>query len=139
MKEVGKEGDVEPGAVLDRERVAAQPAMTGADTRQGRILGGHREDRRPVESDDLGRRIALGNGDAEDPVAGGDVQHADRTGGLDLQNVGNRVRRRHHQRRHRPREIHPDRIVIRHGIVGGSDLPASNRLGEPGEALDRVG
>src|SRR3954462_4269165 len=73
MKEVGDQRDIEAVRKLDFERIAGERVMSILDLRSTGILGCDREHTRPVNRDDLGSWIALGDGDAKEPVTGGDV------------------------------------------------------------------
>src|SRR5437899_10194462 len=74
--------DVIAAAVLHFECVARNRPVSVGHAHCFGVFGRDGEDRRPVDGRDLGCRVALRDRDPEDSMAGSDVQHAKRTGGL---------------------------------------------------------
>src|SRR6266849_5598806 len=61
-------------------------------------------------------RIVLRDGDSKHPVSRGDIQHLYRLSRRCIQHPRDKLRRRHHHRRHRFRERNP-RLIVRLGVV----------------------
>ena len=127
VEEVGDERDVVAFAKGSVEGAAGDEVMAVGDTGLLGVLGCDLKDFRPVDGVDLCFRVVARDGDAEQTVAGGDVE--DLVNGSLFGKRGCEILRRHaHHGRHVTCEVDPNRIVGFEGIIDGAPASA-NRVG----------
>ena len=124
VQEVREQHDVVARAVVHFKGAAFNRAVASAHARAARVLFSHLKHVRPVHRRHLRVRVLPRDGDPEHAVARGDVEHLQPRAAPVGQKLRYRLRGHRHHRRHRPRELHPDRIFGGDRAALGRHRPA---------------
>ena len=125
MEKIRQQYDIIGTTPSGVEGAARQQRMALGDAGASGILRGDGQHVRPIQRCDAGVGITLRDGDAEQAVARGDIQNAQRLPRISAEQVGQQASRHLHQRSHAPSEVHPNRIVVGNRPFLGNRGPAA--------------
>src|SRR6476646_1712731 len=139
MKEIRQKDNVVVAAEVDFKRAAFDRAEAFRETEALCIFAGDLEDWRPIETDNVRARIALGEAESPNAVACRDVEHLRFARGIESEHFGESLRAGYHHPTHPAREAEPHWMFRRHRAAGRLHSSAfPHRAGHVGEALGEM-